>query len=386
MHRRDLTAFAIAGTLLLLPPRPALGAQRGDEARAKAAFARALELESQGNGPAALSLLWEAAGLSPRDAEVQNRLGEALERIGALDAAIDAYRRALAERPDFRKASNNLILALAKAGRGAEAVDRASALAAAAPGDPDRLFTLGLAQSEQDVAAAIATFQRLLRMNPRHTLGRYNLALVLRRVDRLGEALQELDRAIAIEPRAEAHYMRGVILMHQGDPSGAADALRAAIRLEPRYADAQFVLGSVLKSQRDWAGAAASLRRAIKLRPDFPAAYYTLAQVLRSSGDEAGARAQDAESERQRRLADDEHTALVWTSVGIQKARDGDLLAALDSFRRATGAFDRYAPAHYQMGLVLDRLGQADAARSAFARAQALNPSLVPPVRNGPID
>lgn len=380
MLRRNVAAYAIVGALIFAT-RSAVAVQRGDEPRAKAAFARALELQSQGNDSAALSLLWEAAGLAPRDADVQNRLGEALERIGALDAAIEAYRRALAERADFRNASNNLILALAKAGRGAEAVDRASALAAAAPGDADRLFTLGLAQSEQDVAAAIATFQRLLRMDPRHTLGRYNLALVLRRVDRLREALQELDRTIAIEPRAEAHYMRGVILMHQGDPSGAADALRAAIRLDPRYADAQFLLGSVLKSQRDWAGAAAALRRAITLRPDFPAAYYTLAQVLRSAGDEAGARAQEAESERQRQRATAEHAALVWTSVGIQKGQEGELLAALDSFRRAVAAFDRYAPAHYQMGLVLDRLGDAAAAQSAFARAQALNPSLLPPVR-----
>ena len=84
--------------------------------------ARAVALEAEGNHAAALSLLWEAAGLAPRDADVQNRLGEALERIGALDAAIDAYRRALAARPDFRKAANNLILTLVKAGRGPEAV------------------------------------------------------------------------------------------------------------------------------------------------------------------------------------------------------------------------------------------------------------------------
>ena len=31
---------------------------------------------------------------------------EALERIGALDAAIAAYRQAISERPEFRKASN----------------------------------------------------------------------------------------------------------------------------------------------------------------------------------------------------------------------------------------------------------------------------------------
>ena len=65
--------------------------------------------------PAALSLLWEAAGLAPRDADVQHRLGEALERIGALDAAIDAYRRAIAARPDFSRADNSLI---ARAGKG----------------------------------------------------------------------------------------------------------------------------------------------------------------------------------------------------------------------------------------------------------------------------
>ena len=64
-------------------------------------YTRAVQLEADGNQPAALALLWEAAGLAPRDADVQNRLGEALERIGALDAAIEAYRRAVAARPDF---------------------------------------------------------------------------------------------------------------------------------------------------------------------------------------------------------------------------------------------------------------------------------------------
>src|SRR6187200_2658748 len=117
-------------------------------ARGRQIYERALEVETQGNHLASLPLLWEAAGLAPHDADIQNHLGEALERLGALDAAIDAYRQALADRPDFRKASNNLILAMVKAGKGSEGVARARALAAAAPDDPDRLFTLGLAQAE----------------------------------------------------------------------------------------------------------------------------------------------------------------------------------------------------------------------------------------------
>ncbi len=348
-------------------------------ARAREAYERAIQLEDQGNHAAALSLLWEAAGLAPRDADVQNRLGEALERIGALDAAVDAYRRALAARPSFRKASNNLILALVKTGKGPEAVARARALVAEAPTDPDRYFTLGLAQSEQDVEGAIQTFRKVLELAPRHALARYNLALVLRRADRLPEALAELERALAIEPRPEAHYTMGVIYWHQGDLDRAAAALRAAIAAEPKYADAHDALGNVLKARRDWSGAAASLRRAIALRPDLPASHYTLGLVLQLGGDEPGARAELAEAERLRRTAELEHEALMTTSVGIQKMEGGDLAGALTQFERATAAFEAYAPAHYQMGLVLQRLGRLDASRSAFARAHALNSSLVPP-------
>lgn len=347
--------------------------------RAKHAYERAIELESQGNHAAALPLLWDASGLAPRDPDIQNRLGEALERLGALDAAIDAYRLALAERPGFRSASNNLILALVKAGRGPEAVERAGALVAAAPDDPDRHFTLGLAQSEQDVDAAIASLRRATELAPRHVLARYNLALVLRRADRLPDAIDELRRALEIEPRPEAHYTLGVIYWHQGDLSRAARELGAAVAARPEYVEAHEALGGVRKAGRDWSGAAASLRRAIALRPGQSTTYYALAQVLRLRGDERGAREAIGEAERLRARAQQEQEASVWTVVGSQRLSAGDAVGALVLFRRATAAFDGYAPAHYQTGLTLRRLGQHAAARAAFVRAQQLNPGLVPP-------
>ena len=299
--------------------------------------------------------------------------------MGALEAAVDAYRRALAERPEFPKAANNLILTLVKAGKGPEAIERARALVARAPDDPNRHFTLGLAQSEQDVAEAIKSFRRVLELDPRHTLARYNLALVLRRADRLSEAIDELSRAIEIEPRAQAHYTLGIIYWHQGDLDRAATALRAAVAAEPGYADAHYTLGAVLKARRDWTGAATSLRRALTLRPEQSAAHYTLAQVLQQAGDKTGARTHFAEADRLQQRARLEQEASVWTSVGIRKLDDGDLAGALDQFRRATTVYEAYAPAHYQMGRTLERLGQHDAARAAFAKAAKLNPSLAPP-------
>jgi tetratricopeptide (TPR) repeat protein len=377
-----MTARQWLGTIVTLAvaAAPAVGGARQDaDNRASRAYARAVELDAQGNPAAALSLLWEAAGLAPRDADIQNRLGEALERIGALDAAVAAYRQALSARPGFRKAANNLILALGKAGHGEEGVERARALVALAPDDPDRLFTLGLAQSEVNVADAIETFRRVIALAPKHVLARYNLALALKRTDRLDDALEELGRAIAIEPRPEAYYARGVIHWHKGDLDRAASALRDALDAEPRYADAYSTLGSILKGKGDWRGAATALRRAIALAPDQPASHYTLAQVLRAGGDERGARRELDEAERLRTRAQSEQEATVWTSAGIQKLDAGDLAGALDLFQRATAASDRYAPAFYQMGRALQGLGQHEAARRAFSRASALNPSLVAP-------
>jgi tetratricopeptide (TPR) repeat protein len=348
-------------------------------ARAKETYERAIKLEREGNAAAALSLLWEAAGLAPRDPDIQYRLGESLERIGALDAAIDAYRQALRSRPQFREAANKLILTLVKAGKGPEARERAQAVVDGSPQDPDAHFTLGLAQSEQDVEGAITSFRRTLELAPRHALARYNLALVLKRADRPRDAIDELTRAIAIEPRAEAHYTLGVIYWQQGDLERAEAALRAGIAADERYADAHHTLGAVLAARRQWRPAIEALRRALELRPDLTSARYTLARVLRESGDEPGARGKFAEADRLRRRAQLEQEASVWTATGTQKLEDGDAAAAVDHFRRAMSIFEAYAPAHYQLGRALQKLGRVDAARAAFYRAQQLNPSLVPP-------
>ena len=364
-------------SLLLVPAAARPG--QDDPRRAQEIYRRALEYEKQANYGAALPLLWEAAGLAPRDADVQNRLGEALERIGALDAAAEAYRRALAERPEFRKAANNLILTLVKAGRGPEAVERARAIVMAAPKDPDAHFSLGLAQSEQDVEQAIGSFRRALDLDPRHTLARYNLALVLKRADRVAEAVTELTRTLEVEPRAETHYQLGVIRWQQGDLDRAAASLRAAVSADPRHAGAQATLGAVLRDRRDWRGAIAALRRAIDLEPESWSVYYTLGRVLQLSGDARAARTQFAEAERRRRQAELTREAGVLTAVGTSRLDAGDPVAAVRQFEQALAVFDAYAPAHYQLGRALQRLGRLEAARRAFVRAHQLNPGLVPP-------
>ena len=350
---------------------------------ARASYAQALELQRESNDAAALTLLWEAAALDPRDADIQNALGEALDRIGALDGAVAAYRASLDARPDFQKAANNLILALAKSGRGEEAVERARARVAEKPGDAERQFTLGLAQSEQDVTGAIETFRRTLALAPRHVLARYNLALTLSRVDRAGEAIEELRRAIQVESRPELHDALGVIYWHEGDLDRATAALRDAIAANDRYADAYDALGAVLTAKHDWTGAAAALGRAIALRPERAESHSALAHVLQMSGDETGARREFERAEQLRRDRAREREASALTAAAAQQFDRGELTQALATLRHATAVLNTYAPAFYQMGRTLQKLGREAEAGDAFARARQLNPSLALP-RNTP--
>jgi len=366
-------------TAIVLLAVHAVLATQNASSRSRELYDEAVRLQRDGNDAAALSLLWEAAGLAPRDGEIQNQLGEALERIGALDAAVEAYRSAADAQPSPRGASNNLVLALVKAGRSAEAVTRARTAASNAPQDAERWFTLGLARADVDSAGAIDSFQRALAIDGRHALARYNLALVLFHADRLQPAIDELRRALAVQPRPEIHYTLGTIYRHQGDLDRAADALRDAVSANPSYADAWLALGSVLKARGDMKGAKDALDRAVALRPAIPEPRVVLAQVLAASGDTAAASRQSAEAERLRSVQQQSQEAATLTAVGAQKLDASDAAGAVECFTRAIQAFEPFAPAHYQLGRALDRLGRRDAARAAFARAHQLNPALVPP-------
>lgn len=374
MFRRTCIALL---AVMLNTAQASLGAQQ--ETRARVLYDRALELDRAGNATAALSVLWEAAALALRDGEIQHALGGALERIGALDAAIDAYQAAVRSPRPPRGASNSLVLALVKAGRAGEAIAHARGLTVAAPDEADPWFTLGLAQAEVDVDGAIASFGRALALDDRHGLARYNLGLVFFRTDRFQMAIEELNRARAIQSRPEVHYTLGSIYRYLGDLERAEHALAEAVAANPAYADAHLALGTVYKAQGDLKRAASSLRRAAALQPDVAAPHVVLAQTLTSAGDEAGARRAAAEADRLRKLFQRSREAAALAAAGTQTLDAGDAAGAADIFRRATQAYEAFAPAHYQLGRALQRLGQHDAAKAAFARAQQLNPALIPP-------
>ena len=174
------------------------------------------------------------------------------------------------------------------------------------------------------------------------------------------------------------HYTLGVTLWQQGDFQPAADELRKTVQVKPDYAEAYYTLGTVLKQQNKLQDAADALREAIRLQPDFAGAHTTLASVLRQLGDTEGAARESKAGIEIGKEKTNQQAALFATNSGKRLLNAGDLDGAISQFRSAINATPNYPPAHYQLGLALQRKGEKDEAAKEFQRAAELDPKSAP--------
>ena len=185
-------------------------------------------------------------------------------------------------------------------------------------------------RSEENIGRAI------VKAAPQSALGYNHLGFALWRQGRLGEAEQEIRRAIRLNPGyAEAHNNLAYALWQQGKAGEAERELREAVRLKPDYADAHIQLGNILLAQRRPTEAEAQYRQAVRLNPDYADAHNNLGEVL-------GSRGRHGEAEREFREAlrtDPNHARAVW-----------NLAACLDYQGRRPEARP-----YWQMALKLER-------------------------------
>ena len=157
----------------------------------------------------------------------------ALHQQGNLAEAIERYRAALAQRPDFVVAHYNLGSALKALG---------------------------------DIEGAAASFREAATRKPDFVAAHFNLANTLRDLRRPDEAIAAYRRALAHKADfAEAHNNLGLVLQGQGRLDQAADCYRNAIASNPGFADPHNHLGSVLDALGLADAAVASYVRALAL-------------------------------------------------------------------------------------------------------------------------
>ena len=185
-------------------------------------------------------MTWHRAG-AYRDAETLYRdtiarnpgawmahlnLGTELAARNRLGDAIDAYQDALRAKPDYAAAKNNLILAHMK-------------LADAA------------AESPQTAGDAIAHYEAVVHLDPKHFRAHYNLGTLLMEIPaRETDSIRHLELAVSIQPDSvEAHVNLGVLLADLPlRAREAADHLEFALTRRPDLAPVRELLSRLRSS------------------------------------------------------------------------------------------------------------------------------------------
>jgi predicted TPR repeat methyltransferase len=205
-------------------------------------------------------------------------------QMGTVAEVEACCRRVLDLNPGHGRARYNLAVALEQKGRLSEAVEVFRVSAARNPGHLPtltalaRLLTAEHEPDETGVGGGNSELETILRkilsLKPDHVESLNNLARLLDKAGRRGEAVQHLARVAALQPdRASAHYNLGLVLTILGRGAEAEPHLRKSVGLEPGNPGFWITRGDALMQIGRHQDALHSFQQAVSLDPDNVIAY-----------------------------------------------------------------------------------------------------------------
>jgi tetratricopeptide (TPR) repeat protein len=228
--------------------------------------------------------------------------------------------------------------ALLQLGKVPEAIDVLSRVVNLAPNEADGYNDLGNAlHAIGRTQEAIASYRRAVELNPRSSEAHSNLGRILCGLGQFEEAAACCQRALAVEPGSPiAHNNLGNALRELGRLTEAEASYRQSLALAPHYLEALINLGSIQSDLGRWAEAKSSYRLAVQMHPNAGIAHNALGRLLS-------------------RLSEDDEEAASCLERAI-----------------ALNAFDTNT--YVELGNILMRKHQTEAALAMFRHAQALQP------------
>lgn len=216
----------------------------------------------------------------------------------------------------------------------------------------------------------VVAARRVAARYPRHPLGWQASGKALLQLGKVAEAIDVLTRVVKLVPtQADGYNDLGNALHAQGRTDEAIASYRRAVELNPRSPEAHSNLGRVLCTLGRYAEAAASCQRAIDGDPGSPVAHNNLGNALREIGRQAEA---EASYRQALALKPDYLEALI--NLGSIQSDLGRWAAAIATHRLAVRVYPNSGIANNLLGRLLSRLQQDDEeAKTCLERAIALN-------------
>jgi tetratricopeptide (TPR) repeat protein len=194
-NEKDATSPAEADATVETQSASANAAQSPAE-RGRQRQAMAEQLAEAGNKSEAVALLRSMLAEDRFDPAFFYNTGNALARMGESEAAVEAYRKAVAQRHgNYARAQNNLGVVLTRLGRWEEAEEAlTSALKLESYNYAEASYSLGrLHALRGESGLATAEWTRTLRLKPEHTDAAVSLARLLAEGGDTAQALAVLD-------------------------------------------------------------------------------------------------------------------------------------------------------------------------------------------------
>ena len=240
-------------------------------------------LREQGRNGEAREVLERAVRIAAEDADSHYLLGSVLETTGPRDAAIAHLRKAIDLRPDFELARGQLIVALSKAGRLAEATKLCEDSIATLPDSAElHFYRSNLYLQSGEKALAIASCKRALTLNPAILAAQQSLSRLLLETEQLQEAEASYRREIELTPEHFGpRHQLGVVLSRMAKHAEAIEEFKRAISLNPRSGASYFSLGGAYTdfddaSEESLAHAQANYQKAVEVEPENSAFHCSL--------------------------------------------------------------------------------------------------------------
>jgi tetratricopeptide (TPR) repeat protein len=219
---------------------------------------------------------------------------------------------------------------------------------------------------------SIQLFEHTLAVTTKNPTAHFNLGAAWETEGKLGIALAHYRAALQLDPSyADARYNIAHALEAQGKVEQAVAEYRTVLEMNPAHLFAHNNLGNALLSLGKTAEAEKEYRESLRLRSDYPSGHNNLGKVLADQGRFAEASEHFAKALR---LKPDYVEAQ--SGLALTLAAQGRYEEALSHWQRVALARPGKAEVQVNLGNVLTEMGKLEDARAAYALAVKLDPEL----------
>jgi len=281
---------ALAHAARLLQRDPALAVEQLEEilqvaeAHPPALHMLAAARSLQGDAQGALDILIPLAQTQPNWAMLHFDLGLALARHGRGQEAIDALRRAVTLKPDLPQAWRALGDHLMAAGE-QDAADAAYANHVRYSTHDPRLMDAAVALAEDRIPQAEALLREHLKQAPTDVAAIRMFAEVAARVGRNEDALNLLARCLELAPSFHAARQNYALVLHRSNqPAQALVEIERLLAVDPDHPGYRNIKAVVLCRTGDYEPAIAIYADLLQRYPGNPKVWMSYGHALKTAG------------------------------------------------------------------------------------------------------